>query len=242
MRSLVGLLPLIAVAEVPSWAFEELSDFTARLRWLQRRRPELTDSLLQTETAEGRSSALSPVTRERWRRLLSRLFDEGEFLSPFGIRSLSAAYRAGIVLDVGGVAMPIAYDPGESSSGLFGGNSNWRGPVWFPVNVLLVDALRTYATSAGHDVLVEWPTGSAARVPLTHAATRIEDRLIALFRPGPDGRRPGSPRDHPSGELWDVHPTFAEFFDGDTGRGCGASHQTGWTALVAHLICSRGGE
>ena len=242
VRSLVGLLPLIAVAEVPSWAFEELSDFTARLRWLQRRRPEITDSLLQTETAEGRSSALSPVTRERWRRLLSRLFDEGEFLSPFGIRSLSAAYRAGIVLDVGGVAMPIAYDPGESSSGLFGGNSNWRGPVWFPVNVLLIDALRTYATSAGHDVLVEWPTGSATRVPLTQAATRIEDRLIALFRLGPDGRRPGTPRDHPSGPLWDVHPTFAEFFDGDTGRGCGASHQTGWTALVAHLICSRGGE
>ncbi len=140
-------------------------------------------------------------------------------------------------MTVAGMEMGLRYVPGESDSGMFGGNSNWRGPVWFPINVLLTDALRSHAEGPGHDRLVEYPVGSGTQRSIEEAAEDIEQRLIALFRPGPDGRRPGTPRDHPSGPLWDVHPTFAEFFDGDTGRGCGASHQTGWTAMVAHLIC-----
>ncbi|HQK31249.1 MAG TPA: glucosidase [Phycicoccus sp.] len=239
VRSLVGLLPLIAVAHVPAWAFRELSDVTARVRWLQRRRPELTDSLLHSGTGMGAMTTLTPLSPDRVDALLRRLFDEGEFLGPYGVRSLSAAYRGGATIDVGGTAMSIAYDPGESSTGLFGGNSNWRGPVWFPINVLLADGLLSYAAGVGSALTVEFPTGSGSRIPLDEAAGRIHDRLIALFRPGPDGRRPGTPRDHPTGPLWDAHPTFAEYFDGDTGRGCGASHQTGWTALVAHLICTR---
>jgi len=240
VRSLVGLLPLVAIANVPGWVFEDLTDFTARLRWLQRRRPELTDALVKSGSRRDVVRTLSPLTPEREARLHERIFDEAEFLGPHGIRSLSASYRDGVSLDVAGVTMDLRYDPGESSTRMFGGNSNWRGPVWFPVNVLLLHAMRTHARAAGPDHEVEFPTGSGRRFPLEQAALEVEQRLIALFRPGPDGRRPGTPRDHPSGPLWDVHPTFAEYFDGDTGRGCGATHQTGWTALVAHLICGGG--
>jgi hypothetical protein len=239
LRSLVGLLPLIAVAHAPDWITRELPDFVARLRWLQRRRPDLTDALVTTR-AEGQVvTSLAPLTAARAQALMARLFDEGEFLGPHGIRSLSAAYRGGVTLDVAGVSMSVAYDPGESTTNLFGGNSNWRGPVWFPINVLLIDGLRGHARAAGGSAEVEYPTGSGRTRGLGEVADDLEQRLVSLFRPGADGRRPGTPRDHPSGPLWDVHPTFAEYFDGDTGRGCGASHQTGWTALVAHLICSR---
>lgn len=238
VRSLVGLLPLIAVTTIPRWAFRELSDFMARLRWLQRRRPALTEALVTSWPEDRRPVAtLSPVTWDRESRLYARLFSESEFLGPHGIRSLSAAHREGVSMTVAGMEMGLRYVPGESDSGMFGGNSNWRGPVWFPINVLLTDALRSHAEGPGHDRLVEYPVGSGTQRSIEETAEDIEQRLIALFRPGPDGRRPGTPRDHPSGPLWDVHPTFAEFFDGDTGRGCGASHQTGWTAMVAHLIC-----
>lgn len=120
---------------------------------------------------------------------------------------------------------------------MFGGDSNWRGPVWFPLNVLIADALRTYGDGAGASLRVELPTGSGREASLDEVADEIDARLVALFRPGPDGRRPSMPRDHPSGPLWDAHPTFSEHFNGDTGEGIGATHQTGWTALIAHLIC-----
>ena len=239
VRSLVGLLPLIAVANVPAWAFEELGDFTARLRWLQDRRPDLTDSLLHSQDGEVVHNSLSPVIRPRLEAILRRLFDEGEFLSPHGIRSLSAAYRGGAEIDAGGTSVHIRYDPGESSTGMFGGNSNWRGPIWFPTNVLIIDALLVLAEGADGDIRVEFPTGSGSHMPLEEAAIGVRDRLVSLFLPGEDGRRPGTPREYPVGDLWDIHPTFSEHFNGDTGVGLGASHQTGWTALVAHLICTR---
>lgn len=238
VRSLVGLLPLIAVANVPAWAFEELGDFTSRLRWLQDRRPDLTESLLHSQDGEVVHNSLTPVVRPRLEAILRRLFDEDEFLSPHGIRSLSAAYRGGTEVDAGGTSVHIAYDPGESSTGMFGGNSNWRGPVWFPVNVLILDALLVLADGADGDLRVEFPTGSGRPVPLEEAAIGLRQRLIDLFLAGEDGRRPGTPREHPGGPLWDPHPTFSEHFNGDTGVGLGASHQTGWTALVAHLVCT----
>lgn len=238
VRSLVGLLPLIAVANVPAWAFEELTDFRSRLQWLQDRRPDLTDSLLHSQDGDVVHNSLTPVVRPRLEAILRRLFDEKEFLSPHGIRSLSAAYRGGAEVEAGGTTVSIEYSPGESLNGMFGGNSNWRGPIWFPTNVLILDALVVIADGADGDVQVEFPTGSGNKVALEEAAFGIRSRLISLFIPAEGGRRPGTPREHPAGPLWDAHPTFSEHFNGDNGVGLGASHQTGWTALVAHLICT----
>ncbi|MDP9117966.1 MAG: glucosidase [Actinomycetota bacterium] len=243
VRSMVGLLPVLAVAHAPAWTATALPDFTARLRWLQQRRPQLLDGLL---TSAGSADApgeqlLALLDADRLLRVLARMFDEAEFLSPHGIRSLSASYRIPHVADVGGRQMSIDYEPGESRTGLFGGNSNWRGPVWFPPNVLLADALRTYNSFLGSAVSIEVPTGSGNRMSVAQAADAIDDRLIDLFRQGPDGRRPadGTRIESTQDPLWRAHITFNEYFDGDTGEGLGASHQTGWTALVAHLLCRR---
>ena len=242
VRSLVGLLPMLAVALAPEWVGQELHDFTERLRWVQRKWATASSDLMQFTGLGGEHLTLALVRPDRYARLLAHMLDEDEFLSPHGVRSLSAAYRGGQTIDVVGTQMSIAYDPAESTLPLFGGNSNWRGPVWMPINMLLVDSLRVYAEGAGRDLRVELPTGSGHRVPLGHVAGEIEHRLIGLFRRGPDGRRPGAPRDHRSGPLWDDHITFSEYFDGDTGEGLGASHQTGWTALVAHMICTTYGQ
>ncbi len=237
-RSLVGLLPLLAVANCPAWVLDELPDFAEALRWLSRHRADEVASLTTTHPAVGEGLMFAVVDPTRATRLFARLLDEGEFLSPHGIRSLSAAHRDGVDIDVAGMSMSLRYTPGESDSGLFGGNSNWRGPVWMPLNLLIVDALHTYAAGSGATTTVEYPTGSGERLGLHEVAQRLEDRLVGLFRPGPDGRRPSDPRDLPGGPLWTQHPTFSEYFHGDTGVGLGASHQTGWTALVAHLICT----
>ncbi|MEI2825226.1 MAG: glucosidase [Dermatophilaceae bacterium] len=239
VRSLVGLLPLLAVGVVPAWVTRELPDFMERFRWLQRNRPEEADAVLQTAGPSG-PATLMLIDPARHTKLVERMLDESEFLGPYGIRSLSAVYRGGAHIELPDGFVEIEYVPGESNSPMFGGNSNWRGPVWFPVNVLLADALRAYAAGAGASVRVEFPTGSGELLGLGEVADRLEQRLLDLFRPGPDGRRPSGPRDVLTGPLWDEHPVFSEYFHGDTGRGLGASHQTGWTALVAHLICQQG--
>jgi hypothetical protein len=241
VRSMVGLLPLLAVAYAPAWTVEKLPDFTARLRWLQRRRPDLLEGLvmhpgLDGEPGDGLLALLDP---DRLVRVLSRMFAEGEFLSAYGIRSLSRVYTTPYSAEVDGASDSIDYEPGESRTGLFGGNSNWRGPIWFPVNVLLADALRTYGAYLGADVQVEVPTGSGHRLTLAQAADALDSRLVDLFRRGADGRRPSDgnrieARDSP---LWRDHVTFSEYFHGDNGEGLGATHQTGWTALVAHILC-----
>ncbi len=237
LRSMVGLLPLIAVITMPAWIDATLPDFTAHSEWLRARRPELLDALVHV--GDGTHDTLSVLTPDRLSRVVRRLVDESEFLSAHGIRSMSAAYRDGTTIALQGTDLEVRYVPGESDSGLFGGNSNWRGPIWMPVNILLTDALRTYAAGMGAALRVEYPTGSGAFRGLTAVADDIDDRLVALFRVGPDGRRPSDPRHVPTGPLWQAHPTFSEYFHGDTGVGLGASHQTGWTALVAHLICLR---
>ena len=243
-RSMVGLLPLLAVAHTPAWTAELLPDFTARLRWLQGRHPELLDGLLTRSRPHGEPAdqLLALLDPERLVRVLSRMFDEAEFLSPYGIRSLSAAYRTPYTAQVGGHTLSIDYEPGESRTSIFGGNSNWRGPVWFPVNVLLADALRTYDDYLGAALTVEMPSGSGNLVTLGQAADAIDSRLIDLFRRAPSGRRPADGRrieaaDNP---LWRAQVSFSEYFHGDTGEGLGATHQTGWTALVAHLLCRPG--
>ena len=232
-RSLVGLLPMLASLQAPAEIETALPDFTARLRWLQKRRPELLDGVLTRSGPDGAHVLLSLVDEHRLRRLMARMFDEQEFLSPHGIRSLSAAYRDPYVTSINDHQMTLDYEPAESRSALFGGNSNWRGPVWFPPNLLLANALRRYSDYLGPDVTF---TVCGEERSIAQAADLLESRLISLFRPGPDGRRP-SDGAHVVGPLWTAHPTFSEYFHGDTGEGLGASHQTGWTALVAHLLC-----
>jgi hypothetical protein len=239
VRSMVGLLPLLAVARALPEVAEQLPDFTARVRWLQERRPDLLDGLLTETGPDGSHVLLALVDPERMRRVLERMFDENEFLSPYGLRSLSAAYRESYTTDVEGQAMTIDYEPGESRSYLFGGNSNWRGPVWFPPNVLLANALRRYGMYLGPSFQVQVPTGTGPMMTLSDAADLLDERLIDIFRRGADGRRPcdGSRIESLPDPLWADHLTFSEYFHGDTGEGLGATHQTGWTALVAHLLC-----
>ena len=238
--SMVGLLPLLGATEVPPWMTTECPDVTARLRWLQHRRPDLVGPVLTRSTPEGRRTMLSMVDPDRLKRILERMFDTEQFLSPFGIRSLSAAVRDGFTAEIDGQAVSISYEPGESRSGMFGGNSNWRGPIWFPVNVLLADKLRTYGRHFGDSFTIELPKGSGNKHTLTDLADLIDDGLTALFRPV-NGKRPsdGERIEASDNPLWSEHPTFCEYFDGDTGEGLGATHQTGWTALVAHLLNPR---
>jgi len=238
VRSMVGLLPLLAVATVSPAVWERLPDFSSRLAWLRRRRPDLATGVI-SQGVSGDTIMLSLVDVDALGRLSTRLFDESEFLSDYGIRALSASYRTPFTTEVNGEQVSMDYEPGESRSALFGGNSNWRGPVWFPVNVLLADAYRRYAGYLGDTVTVAVPSPGGPQLCLDEAADLIDDRLINLFRRGADGRRPsdGNRIESSADPLWAAHITFSEYFDGDTGEGLGASHQTGWTALVAHLLC-----
>jgi hypothetical protein len=173
------------------------------------------------------------------KRLLRRTLDEAEFLSPYGVRSLSKCYEAAPYrLAVDGHTAEVRYDPAESSISQFGGNSNWRGPVWLPVNYLLVQSLHRFHRYYGDDFRIECPTGSGRYVTLAAAADEVARRLVGLFLLGPDGRRPiwGSGAAARSDPAFREHLLFHEYFHGDTGKGLGASHQTGWTGLVANLL------
>ncbi len=238
VRSYVGLVPLLAVALTPAWAVN-LDWYVKRRGWLEEHRQALLDRQVIVHPTAERDGALCLVPPDRYLRVLQRVLDTAEFLSPFGVRSLSAAYRHSSTVRVGDHEVPIRYAPGESESPMFGGNSNWRGPVWLPINVLLVDAMRIYSRGAQNELRVELPTGSGRRATIHDAADDLSERLISLFRPNGAGRRPSQPHDHPDDPLWNAHPTFSEYYHGDTGEGLGASHQTGWSALVAHLICTR---
>jgi hypothetical protein len=240
VRSMVGLLPILGATEIPSWVPKECPDLTSRLRWLQHRRPDLVSPMMSRNDNGTWRMLLALVDPDRLRRILERMFDSDEFLSSFGIRSLSASYRDGVTMEVEGRSLSIEYEPGESRTSMFGGNSNWRGPVWFPVNVLLADKLRAYGRYFGDTFTIEIPTGSGVQRTLVEAAEIIENGLADLFRVRGSGRPSDGDRIESSDDpLWSEHPTFSEYFDGDTGEGLGASHQTGWTALVAHLLNPR---
>jgi hypothetical protein len=242
VRSMVGLIPLFAVTVLEQSTIDRLPGFSHRLDWFLSNRQDLYQQVSMMETSgdgERRHRLLAIPTRTRLVRVLTRMLDEREFLSPYGIRSLSAFYREyPYVLTVDGEERRVEYDPGESTTGLFGGNSNWRGPVWFPMNYLMIEALQRYHHFYGDDLKVECPTGSGVWMTLHEVSREINRRLASLFLPDANGRAPWQGEDDVfSTELhWRELTWFHEYFHGDTGRGCGASHQTGWTALIARCL------
>jgi hypothetical protein len=241
VRSMVGIIPLFAVATLDDSVLARFPAFEKRARWFIENRPDYAEHLAVglDERGMAQRRLLSLVDRSRLQRILRRVLDEREFLSPYGVRALSAAHRDDPYDTVlGGARHRVAYEPGESSSGLFGGNSNWRGPIWFPVNYLLIEALQRFHHYYGDDLVVECPTGSGREMNLWEVASELSRRLASLYVLGEDGRRPAhGPNDRlqrdPNFRDW---ITFYEYFHGDTGMGLGAAHQTGWTALVAKLL------
>lgn len=246
VRSMVGLLPLFAVEVLEPEELERVPEFKARLEWFLAHRPDLASLVSRwNEPGRGEVRLLSLLRGSRMKRLFRRMLDEREFLSPYGIRALSKyheehPYR----LQVGNDTLEVRYEPGESSSGLFGGNSNWRGPIWFPVNFLLLDAMREFHRYYGDDFRIECPTGSGHYVSIAEAADEVTRRLVSIFLPGPDGVRPFARQYERFARAphFRDHLLFHEYFHGDSGRGVGAMHQTGWTGLVACLITGVGAD
>ncbi|MBW4030518.1 MAG: glucosidase [Acidobacteria bacterium] len=239
VRSLVGLVPVLASFVYRESSVSHLEDFRTRVAWFLAHHPEQSASYQARGEGEDVTHLLSLVDPARLGRMLSKVFDEDALLSPHGIRGVSAFHREHpFSVDVDGLRSSIDYEPGESTSALFGGNSNWRGPVWFPLNVLLIEALRNYETHCPGEVLVEFPVGSGTSMTLDEVADALSRRLISLFCPADGGARPSDAR-YPllaTDPRWRPYLLFYEYFHGDTGQGLGASHQTGWTAMVAHLI------
>ena len=248
VHSMVGLIPLLPSAEVPAWSVDRgarlgkrFASFLDAMRvtddrpargWFRQRRSRARDLHGQRRPA----GAASPSC---WRRC----FSEDAFLAPTGLRALSKRHATEpFKLELGGLTAEVDYEPGESTSGLFGGNSNWRGPIWFPLNYLTIQALRNWDTWLGEDNSIEFPTGSGNQLRLRDVSADLANRLISTWLPDAAGRRPvyGAIEKFQTDPEWNDLLQFHEYFHGDTGAGIGASHQTGWTGLVAHLIC-RGG-
>ncbi|AYG02714.1 MGH1-like glycoside hydrolase domain-containing protein [Gryllotalpicola protaetiae] len=238
VRSLVGLVPVTASLTLDGLA-DGLPEFQASVRAFIRRQPEAADNL-HLHPRGGGTTLLALVSPERLTRVLAKVFDEQGMLSPHGIRSISAWHREHpFHISVGGTEQQVDYEPGESTSHLFGGNSNWRGPVWFPLNALIIGSLRDYEGNLGEAHTVEYPAGSGVQRGLGEIADDLADRLISLFTPGAGGGPRASDARYPllsQDPRWRDQLFFYEYFHGDTGQGLGASHQTGWTALVARLI------
>ena len=239
VRSMVGLIPLFAVETLDSEIVDQLPGFKRRMQWFIENRPALSNHI-ETESMEhGPRRFLSLVSRQRLRQVLRYMLDEDEFLSPFGIRALSRYHLDHpYMIPVNGMNYRVDYEPAESSTGLFGGNSNWRGPIWFPVNYLLIESLQKFHFFLGDRYRVEFPTGSGKSLDLWQIAGEISQRLTRIFLRDENGRRPvfGGEEKFQQDKLWRDLIPFHEYFHGDNGAGIGASHQTGWTALVAKLI------
>jgi Glycosyl hydrolase family 63 C-terminal domain len=243
-RSMVGLLPLAAVTTLGPATMARLPGFMERVEWFTQNRSEgreVVQHMASEEHAGWRM--LSIVDEGRLRRILGAMLDPAEFLSDHGLRALSKHHEEHpLHVEVDGVTATLDYEPGESTSGLFGGNSNWRGPIWFPVNYLLVETLRVYHRYLGDSFRVECPTGSGVELSLAEVADELARRLTGIFLRREDGTRPvfGGYRLLQEDPAWRDNLLFHEYFHGDTGSGIGASHQTGWTGLVADLILRRG--
>jgi Mannosylglycerate hydrolase MGH1-like glycoside hydrolase domain len=239
IRSLVGLIPLLAVEVLDDEVLERLTGFRGRMEWFLRNRADLGRHISYCDAGAHGHRLLAVPSPERLRRVLGYMLDESEFLSPHGIRSVSRVHAEHpYTVQLGDGEHRVEYVPGESTSGLFGGNSNWRGPIWFPINYLLVEALERYAHFYGDAFQVEHPTGSGRLLGLREVALDLARRLGSIFLPDASGERPwaGSDLRWARDPHWRELDLFHEYFHGDTGRGLGASHQTGWTALVVRLI------
>ena len=240
VRSLVGLIPLFAVGTLEPETLAQFPGFKKRTEWFIRNRPDLTQNIACMQTpGVGERRLLAIAYPDKLRRILQTMLDEGEFLGPHGIRAVSKVHESHpYVLTVNGQQYRVDYEPAESSTGLFGGNSNWRGPVWFPINYLLIESLQKFHHYLGNDFKVECPTGSGQMMTLWEVARELSQRLTQTFLRDPSGKRPV----YGGIEMFQINPhwrdliTFNEYFHGDNGAGIGASHQTGWTGLVAKLI------
>ena len=238
VRSLVGLTTLFAVLVLKKDLLEKLPDFHKRLKWFQQYRKDNGQYLVIEELNEHDDILLSLVPRQRLEKILNALLDENEFLSKGGIRSISKIHEKGYNVNIDGQDFGLNYQPAEGNTSLFGGNSNWRGPVWMPMNYLIVLALQQYCDYYKGECKVEYPTSSGKELTLTEVSTELGKRLVSIFRKDNDGRRPvnGNESIYQTDKHFKDLVLFYEYFHGDTARGVGASHQTGWTGLVAELI------
>jgi hypothetical protein len=244
VRSLVGLIPLLAVETLDADVLARHQPFARRMAWFIEHRPDLTENVAcMRSPGHGDRRLLSIVDRERLRRVLAVMLDEREFLSPYGIRAVSKVHRdEPYRLTTGGAEYRVGYEPAESSNGVFGGNSNWRGPIWFPINFLLIEALQKFHRYYGDSLRVECPTGSGRLMTLAEVAAELSRRLASIFLEDDQGHRPvfGAVDRFQRDPNWHDLIPYHEYFNGDTGAGVGASHQTGWTALVAKLLQQSG--
>ena len=246
---MVGIIPLLAALVVDEPVLDRAQRFRKRFaRFLFREglhdREKMAEAGLLRGPPGRRGLLLGVVRIEQLGRMFEKLFDEAGFLSPYGLRAMSAYHREHpYELDVEGVRATVGYEPAESTTAMFGGNSNWRGPLWFPLNHLVISALERYHRFFGADFTVEYPSGSGRRVPLDTVAADLQRRLVSIFLVGPDGRRPcfGGTNRLQTDPAWKDNVMFHEYFHGDNGAGLGATHQTGWTAIVADLIRRRHG-
>jgi hypothetical protein len=240
VRSMVGLVPLFAVETLEPGMLGKLKGFERRLDWLRQARPDLIAQVSRLfEPGQGGRRLLSLMRGDRMQSVLRRVLDETEFLSDYGVRALSRGHRdQPYTTTLRGEQHTVSYWPGESQSDLFGGNSNWRGPIWFPVNFLIIDALQKFHSYYGDDFKVECPTGSGHYLNLLEVAGELTRRLGRIFLRDDQGRRAvfGDSKKLQTDPQFRDYPLFHEYFHGDTGRGVGASHQTGWTGLIATLL------
>jgi hypothetical protein len=244
IRSMVGLIPLFAVETLEPEVLDRLPDFKRRLEWFIDNRPDLTEKFAcMRSEGMGERRLLSIANQDQLRGILKYMLDEREFLSPYGIRALSRFHRENpYTLHVNGTEHRVDYEPGESSTGIFGGNSNWRGPIWFPVNFLLIESLQKFHHYLGNDFKVEFPTGSGNMKTLWQVAGELSRRMTNIFLRDKNGRRPvfGNSERFQTDPHWRDLVLFHEYFHGDSGCGVGASHQTGWTGVVTKLMQQSG--
>jgi hypothetical protein len=240
VRSMVGLIPLYAVTVLELETLHRFPGFKRRMEWFIRNRPDLKNNVACMETPGiGARRLLAIAYKAKLQRILQRMLDENEFFSNYGIRSVSKYHQEHpYILHQGDHDYCVRYEPAESTTELFGGNSNWRGPIWFPVNYLIIEALWKFYDYFGDSLKVECPTGSGQEMTLKEVAIALSRRLVAIFQQDSTGRRPvyGGLEIFQSDPHWRNYILFYEYFHGDNGVGIGASHQTGWTGLVAMMI------